>query len=134
MKSLANTSKLATMRARDIPKFLELFISVLRGKAPKPFEATWQGKDGSTYLTEVHVTLMKRDGKTSGILAIARDITERKKAEKLNMETQQKFAALFKGNPEATVCLDPDFRILDINPRFASLFGYALNQIKGKPE
>ncbi len=47
-------------------------------------------------------------------------------------ETKHKFEGLFLGNPEATVYLAPDFRILDINPRFEKLFGYSLSEIKGK--
>ncbi|MEM2676000.1 MAG: PAS domain S-box protein [Candidatus Bathyarchaeia archaeon] len=47
-------------------------------------------------------------------------------------ESQEKFKRLFMDNPEACVYVDPDFRILDINPRFTELFGYTLEEIKGK--
>jgi PAS domain S-box-containing protein len=47
-------------------------------------------------------------------------------------ETKHKFEGLFLGNPEATIYLDPDFRILDVNPRFEELFGDSLSEIKGK--
>ena len=47
-------------------------------------------------------------------------------------ESQKKFEGLFMGNPEAAVYLDSDFHILDFNPRFKELFGYSLNEIKGK--
>jgi len=46
-------------------------------------------------------------------------------------ETKQKFEGLFLGNPEATVYLAPDFRIIDVNPRFEELFGNSLSEIKG---
>jgi PAS domain S-box-containing protein len=36
------------------------------------------------------------------------------------------------GNPEAAVYLSPDFRVLDINPRFQELFGYSLAEAKGR--
>jgi PAS domain S-box-containing protein len=62
----------------------------------------------------------------------AKDITERKKNEELVSESQQKFEGLFSGNPEATVYLDPDFRVQEINPRFEELFGYTLSDIKGR--
>jgi PAS domain S-box-containing protein len=48
-------------------------------------------------------------------------------------ESQQKFERLFMDNPEAAVYVDPDFHILNINPRFEELFGYSLDEIKGKP-
>jgi len=47
-------------------------------------------------------------------------------------ESKHRFEGLFLGNPEATICLAPDFSILDINPRFRELFGYSLSEIKGK--
>jgi PAS domain S-box-containing protein len=47
-------------------------------------------------------------------------------------ESQEKFERLFVGNPEAAVYLDPDFHISGTNPRFNELFGYSLDEIKGK--
>ncbi|MEM3641629.1 MAG: PAS domain S-box protein, partial [Candidatus Bathyarchaeia archaeon] len=47
-------------------------------------------------------------------------------------ESQQKFERLFRNNPEAVVYCDSNFRILDINPRFSELFGYSLDEVKGK--
>jgi two-component system sensor kinase FixL len=47
-------------------------------------------------------------------------------------ENQEKFERLFMGNPEASVYMDPSFHILDVNPRFSEVFGYSLNEVKGK--
>lgn len=47
-------------------------------------------------------------------------------------ENQVKFEGLFRGNPEATVYLSPDFHMLDCNPRFKELFGYIVEEIRGK--
>ncbi|MCJ7719524.1 PAS domain S-box protein, partial [Candidatus Bathyarchaeota archaeon] len=47
-------------------------------------------------------------------------------------ESQQMFERLFIDNPEAAVHLDSSFHILNVNPRFMRLFGYSLNEIKGK--
>jgi PAS domain S-box-containing protein len=47
-------------------------------------------------------------------------------------ETKHKFEGSFFGNPEPTVYLAPDFRILDINQRFEKLFGYSLSEIREK--
>jgi len=90
-------------------------------------------KDGSRIPVEMSVALMKdADGKPIGFVSISRDITERKKTEQAIRESQQKFERLFRSNPEAAVYCYPDFRILDINPRFSELFGYSLHEIQGK--
>ncbi|MCK4358181.1 MAG: PAS domain S-box protein [Candidatus Cloacimonetes bacterium] len=42
------------------------------------------------------------------------------------------FESLFNSAPAAIVSLDMNQNILDINPQFESLFGYSLNEIRGK--
>jgi len=42
------------------------------------------------------------------------------------------FRNLFQSNPEAVVYLDKHSRVIDINPRFTELFGYSIEEIKGK--
>ncbi|NWG11208.1 PAS domain S-box protein [Candidatus Bathyarchaeota archaeon] len=79
------------------------------------------------------VALMKdADGKPTGFVSITRDITERKNAEKALLESQQKFERLFKNNPDASVYVNADDRFVDANSRFVELFGYSLEEAKGK--
>ena len=73
-----------------------------------------------------------KDGHISEILCIGSDITERKQAEEALRESQQEFASLFKSSPEALVYLDENGNIININPRFIELFGYTLDEVKGK--
>lgn len=70
-----------------------------------------------------------------GILAIAgitRSISERKEAEEALRKSQQEFVSLFNSTAEALVYLDEKGNILNINPRFTELFGYNLNEVKGR--
>lgn len=55
-----------------------------------------------------------------------------KKAEKDLKKSQQEFASLFRNSPEALVYLDEKSNILDINSQFAELFGFTLEEIKGR--
>ncbi|MGB6371446.1 MAG: PAS domain S-box protein [Atribacterota bacterium] len=66
------------------------------------------------------------------LLFITRDITDQKKVEKALRISQQEFASLFKSSPEALVYTDERSNILDVNPRFTELFGYTLEEIKGR--
>jgi len=78
---------------------------------------------------------------------LARSITEAaqtKKAEETLKERERKFRELIDrlpgkvfegvlaGNPEAAVYLGRDFLIQDINRKFRELFGYSLEEVKGK--
>ena len=78
------------------------------------------------------VPILDENGTPNGIIGFAQDITERKKAEKALLESQQKYKALFSANPEATVFTDNDLRIVEANSRFSRLFGYSFDEVKGK--
>lgn len=118
-------SELIFVPPPDIPKFLELFEATIRGEEPGPFEVTWRRKDGAPFFAEVHMSMMKQDGRITGIQIVARDITERTRA-------NEKFERLFMNNPEAAVYLDPRFHVLAVNPLFTGLFGYSADEVKGK--
>ena len=60
------------------------------------------------------------------------DITKRKLAEEALRKSQKEFASLFQSNTEALAYLDERGNILDINRRFTELFGFKLEEIKGK--
>ncbi|MDI6905519.1 MAG: PAS domain-containing protein [Candidatus Bathyarchaeia archaeon] len=125
-------SKIGLLRAKDLPKYVKAFSSIIRGKVPEPFEVRYRHKDGESHVGETYVSLLKKNGKTVGIQSIMMDITEIKKKERAIREGQEKFERLFMNNPEAADYLDPDFHILNVNPRFTELFGYSLDEVKGR--
>jgi PAS domain S-box-containing protein len=104
----------------------------LEGKSPPPrYEFRAIRKDSTTLWLEISSNSVNYN-RQPAVQAMFIDVTERKNAEQKLMESQQKFEALFKGNPEAAVYLSPDFKILDINPRFKEIFGYSLVEIEEK--
>ena len=107
------------------------FSKHAKGEDVPPCEYRLITKEGRTTDAIINSRLIKYDGKPA-ILGVLTDITRRKKAERMTLESQQNFKALFMDNPEAAVCLGPDFHILDINPCFEKLFEYNLAEIKGK--
>ena len=99
---------------------------------PMIYEIRGVNKKGECIPLELSVSTYKKKGKVIGIEVIHRDLTERKKAEMSLRESQGRFEGLFQGNPEAAAYLGPDYRIQDVNPRFEKLFGYSLEEVKGK--
>ncbi len=63
---------------------------------------------------------------------IIEDITYRKKAAEEILKQKTYFQALFEGSAEAIVSLDEKHRVLEVNPAFVKLFGYSLDELKGK--
>lgn len=82
-------TKLQTVRAKDIPKYLKLMVSALRGKTPKPFEYSYVRKNGTIGWGEAHIGFMKKNGKTIGYQAFFREITERKQTEQKLGESEK---------------------------------------------
>lgn len=125
-------TELKTSRVEDIPKFQSMFKSLMKGEPSSPVEFLYVRRDGTSRWAEVHPSLLTKDGNPVGAQVIMRDVTERKNTEKLIQEDQQKFEQLFMSNPEAAVYVDPDERVLNVNPRFTELFGYSFDEVNGK--
>jgi PAS domain S-box-containing protein len=99
---------------------------------PLVYEIRGMNKKRKYIPLELSVSTYKKKGRVIGIEVIHRDITERKKAEQAILESQKKFERLFMDNPEPAVYLDKDFHILDVNPRFTTLFDYSPDEVRGK--
>jgi len=84
------------------------------------------------WVSTTKVPWYNSEGKIMGLIGITRDITERKLAEETLHKSQQEFASLFNSSPEALVYLDKNSNILNVNPRFTELFGYTLEEVKGR--
>lgn len=89
-------SKMGTLKLRDVPKYMRLFSSVLKGKVTEPLEVPFYRKDKTRRLVDVRINLLKAGGKTI-IQVTARDITERKQMEQ---EIQEKNEQLDAQNEE----------------------------------
>ncbi len=59
-------------------------------------------------------------------------IVERKDIEEALRKREEKFNSLFNSNPEALVYFDRDLNIEDISPKFEELFGYSIEEVRGK--
>lgn len=88
-------------------------------------------KDGTIFPIELATKIVNIGGK-SRIITYIRDITKRKKAEKKLKKARKMFASLFASSPEAALYHDENGRILNINSHFTKLFGYTLEEIRGR--
>lgn len=72
--------KLKSIRSSDLKNYFRVFSGVLRGNLPPPFEFKYVSKDGKMGWGEAHIALINVSGKKE-LIAILRDITERKRSE-----------------------------------------------------
>jgi len=127
-----NGFKLGIMSDDTLKLLAKRMQARLMGKPSRLLEGRFKRKDGEWIWAEIEGKVIKKFGIPTGFQLAARDITERKRAEQAIKESQEKFERLFMNNPEAAVYTDSNLQILDINPRFTKLFGYSLNEAKGK--
>ena len=111
-------TKLGTIKASQLPKYLKLFARFIRGKLPQGYEFVYYHKDGSRHLGEAHFSFIKKDGKNVGIQAVLRDITERMNAE----EEIRDLAKFPKENPNPVLRINKDGMILFTNKAAQILF------------
>jgi PAS domain S-box-containing protein len=86
-------------------------------------EGEHRRKDGSTFPVEARVGWLTVGGDRL-ILAIARDITDRKKAEQALRDSERRYRDLVDNAPIGIYRTTPDGRILVANPALARMLGY----------
>ena len=100
----------------------------------RTFESEELRKDGSTFWAEVSATfLWSDDGKPAGIIGVARDITERKRAEKEFIRTAKEWQTTFDATKDAIWILDPNHRVLRSNKTAEGFFKRTCCEMIGKP-
>jgi PAS domain S-box-containing protein len=89
-------------------------------------------KDGSTMWAENLVTVMRdSDGRPVGILGVTRDITERKQAEEVLHESEEKHRTLFETMAQGAVYQNAEGYIVSANPAAERILGLTLAQMMG---
>ncbi|MGD2246293.1 MAG: PAS domain-containing protein, partial [Candidatus Aminicenantes bacterium] len=119
-------TKLPTLQKKDIPQYIKMFNSAIRGKFPKSMEYEWIHSDGTTRWGEAYFNIMRKKGRISGFNIITRDITERKRMEEHLRESEERYRAMFDQAPDSVVFIDGDTgAIVEYNERAYENLGYS---------
>jgi len=81
-------------------------------------------KDGTRKIGDVSGAPLFHDGKVTGLISVARDITERKRAEEALYESEVKYRTLFDESKEPLFITTTDGNFVDLNEATVQLFGY----------
>jgi len=98
-----------------------------------PYELLTHTKDSKPVWVEVNTRLLRRGGRPVGVQGIARDITERKRAEQAVQRLMDFNESIIQNMAEAIVVTDSQGEIAFANPACAVLLGCTVEELVGLP-
>jgi len=125
-----NIVNFPTLRKREIPKYLKIFKSIIKGEVPKPFKFNWINKSGIVCTGELFISLIKIDNKITGIQAIIKDISETQETKAKLRETEERYNSLFESSMDLVYICDFKGNFIDANKAALEKLGYEYNDIK----
>lgn len=112
------------------PEFWASYWDEVDSRKISRLERSHRRSDGSLVPLEITVRLTTYSGE-SVHFAFARDLTEQKRAEKLQRDREQYMAALFNDSPMPQLIIDPgDMRIVDNNSAADTFYGF--DELRGR--
>ncbi|MEA2038551.1 MAG: PAS domain S-box protein [Thermodesulfobacteriota bacterium] len=106
-------------------------LGTAREERIKTLDLLLQAADGTMIPTEINAKEITYLGKKA-VLCVARDITDRKEAEKALRKSEERYRSVFENTGTATVILEEDATISMANTGFEKLSGYSREEIEGR--
>lgn len=103
------------------------------GEELHDYEARLRCKDGSVRHVLINSNVLWEDGRFVHTRCFTHDITERKRAEEALKQSEERFGSLIRSTNDGIVMLDRLGLIAFWNPGADNLFGYAQEEVLGKP-
>ncbi len=117
----------STLDEKDIGRLIE---GMKKGEK-QVFSTTHRTKSGDIIPVEISSNPVTYQGKPV-ILSIARNVTERKKAEEELRISEEKYRAIFENTGTATIIVEENKIISLANKEFEELSGFSRDEIEGK--
>jgi PAS domain S-box-containing protein len=92
------------------------------------YESDAMRRDGTRFEVEMRYLPIQYQGRPH-VLAIARDITERKRAEQAMRASEEQYRAIFNATDDALVLWDSSLRRVDVNSAYERLYGWRRDEV-----
>jgi PAS domain S-box-containing protein len=119
------------MASEDRKTVLEHYNTLLEGgRVPNTHTARIRRTDGEQRFVEIASSVI-RYGNRPAVLAVMRDITDRKKAEKTLRESEEKFRAIFEQAAVGVALTSTRTgELIQINQKYRDIVGYSEDELK----
>ncbi|MEH1852346.1 MAG: PAS domain S-box protein [Nostoc sp.] len=122
-----------TLPELDLPADLIMQVdnqrqAVMKTGEPLKDECKYIAADGIHYYEYILTALRNVDQTIEGVIAVSRDITEHKRAEKSLRESEARFRRLFESNLIGVAFWTVDGLVIDANDAFLQLAGYTRDE------
>ena len=119
----------------QMPKALKKLEEIMRTGSEKEYaEYRLRRKDGDYVWVEAEAFMIYRHGKPYAVQGLARDITERKRAEDELRLSEERFRRLAENAIVGLSLSDSDARLVYVNPATLKMCGYdSLEEIQSRP-
>ena len=123
-----NVLEVRLLLPEQIPKAAGGLAQNALGKAVGPNEFTLIGKDGDQIAAEVRSFPVRIKDQTL-VLGVARDITERRKAEEALRESEERYRLLAENASDIIWTTDLSFRYTYVSPAVTRMRGYSVEEV-----
>ncbi|MEO8574666.1 MAG: PAS domain S-box protein, partial [Pyrinomonadaceae bacterium] len=104
----------------------------IKGVEQTGYEMDCITKDGRRLTLEINSTTIRKDGVAIGVQGIARDVTERRQAERALQESEAKFRTLAETASDAIITIDDRGIISFVNAGTEKIFGHTAESMIGE--
>jgi PAS domain S-box-containing protein len=112
---------------------IETFRLRLSGESgDTPDEAVLLRRDGTYVPIEVTSTLYFDGDQSTGVLAVIRDVSERKHAQEALLLSESRFRRAFESAAIGTALVSPEGRFLEVNDALCAIVGYPAEELVEK--
>ena len=117
----------------DVASIQQVFTEMLtRTDSVESREFRYRHKDGSWRAFEAIGQNLLHDPAVRGVIVSSRDITERKKADEVLRESEERFSSVFEHAAIGMALVAPDGHWLKVNRALCELVGYKAEELLGR--
>ena len=115
----------------DLPRAFEYLAQVAASGIMPPVEIRVVAKSGELVWIETSAIPLEQDGEVYAVMGFAQDITERKRAEEVLRESEERYRGLFENSIEGVFTADITNHFTSVNKALEEITGYSQEEFSG---